>query len=179
MENVEVFLGKAIVPVLLSATAVAFGASQQPSAPPKAPTVIVLDVTGDGIALTSVDDGVEFAMDSPRAVQKTAWTKPDSDDSFLRPIPFGFGTLDRSDAGFARPRLWTDRNHDGKTGPGELKTLAESRVEQIDLTFRTYGSIEAAPKDEFGNRRVILGTYKRYKDGTLSPYELVEVALAK
>ncbi len=208
---------------------------QKPAPPPKAPTVIVLDVAGDGITLTSVDNGVEFALDAPGQLQKTGWTRPDSDDSFLavdlnnngviddvrelvgtrlvlegngpvglgvnalmfslqghpigpdskpvggvpRPMPFGFGELDQSDPGFTRLRLWTDRNHDGKTGPGELKTLAESKVDRISLTFRTYGSVEAAPKDEFGNRRVILGSYKRYKDGLLSPYEMVEVALAK
>lgn len=236
MENMERVGGKTIVLVMLSMAAAAVSASQkQPLPTPKAPTVIVLDVAGDGITLTSVDNGVEFALEAPGQLQKTAWTKQGSDDSFLavdlnnngaiddarelvgtrlvlegngpvglgvnalqfslqgyslgpdskplggvpRPLPFGFGTLDRSDAGFARLRLWTDRNHDGKTGPGELKTLAESKVERIDLTFRTYGSIEAAPKDEFGNRRVILGSFKCYKDGLLFPYEMVEVALAK
>ena len=212
------------------------GASpSQPSQQQKPPTVIVLDLAGDGIAFSSVENGVEFSLEAPGQVQRTAWTRQGSDDGFLaldfngngviddarelvgnrlvlekngpinlgvnalqfplqgyplgpdskpvggvpRPLPFGFGVIDQSDAAFKTLRVWIDANHDGKTGSGELRTLAESKVERIDLTFRIYDSIETAPKDEFGNRRYVLGKFQRYKEGLLTPHEFVEVALAK
>ena len=207
-------------------------ANQTPQQKPA--TVVIFDVAGNGIALSSVKDGVVFAVEGSGAAYRTAWTAPGSDDSFLaldsngngvvdsarelvgnrltvegsgpaslgvnalqfplqgyplgpdgkpiggvpNPLPKGFGFIEQEDAVFAKLRLWNDANHDGKTGPGELKTLAECNIARIDLSFRIFGS-ETAPKDDFGNRRFILGKFQVQKQGMLFPHELVEVALAK
>lgn len=46
-------------------------------------TPIVLDLEGDGIELTSWEDGVEFALVPARGKEWRAWTTPGTDDAFL------------------------------------------------------------------------------------------------
>jgi hypothetical protein len=45
------------------------------------------------------------------------------------------GQLSAADAAFGELRVWVDANHDGRTDPGELKTLAEAGVIAIHLNF--------------------------------------------
>jgi hypothetical protein len=44
------------------------------------------------------------------------------------------GRLDSADAPFADLSVWQDTNQDGLTGPGELRSLRELGISQIDLT---------------------------------------------
>lgn len=46
-------------------------------------TPIVVDVDGDGISLTSGEDGVPFRIGSTSALIRVAWTEPGSDDAWL------------------------------------------------------------------------------------------------
>jgi hypothetical protein len=45
----------------------------------------------------------------------------------------GDGKLTAADAHFKDIVVWVDANHDGKTEPGELKTLAQLGITSIDL----------------------------------------------
>lgn len=47
------------------------------------PIPVILDVRGDGIALTTTEDGVLFDLYSTGRPTKTAWTMADGDDAFL------------------------------------------------------------------------------------------------
>lgn len=58
----------------------------------------------------------------------------------------GNGLIDPGDAVYARLRLWTDANHDGKSQASELFTLAQKGVYAIDLNYST-----SQRKDPFGN----------------------------
>lgn len=57
-------------------------------------TPIVIDVSGDGYALTSVEDGVSFDLDGNGIVDRTAWTSAGSDDVFLAFDRNGNGRID-------------------------------------------------------------------------------------
>jgi len=57
-------------------------------------TVVILDLTGDGVALSSADDGVMFDLDGVGTAKKVAWTLPGSDDSFLVLDSNGNGRID-------------------------------------------------------------------------------------
>jgi hypothetical protein len=45
------------------------------------------------------------------------------------------GVIDARDAVFARLRLWSDTNHDGKTDRGELRTLTAAGVASLGLDY--------------------------------------------
>jgi hypothetical protein len=44
---------------------------------------VVVDINGDGIALTDREHGVNFDMDGDGFAERVSWTAPDSDDAFL------------------------------------------------------------------------------------------------
>jgi hypothetical protein len=58
----------------------------------------------------------------------------------------GNGYLDRADLVYSRLLLWHDRNHDGISERGELRTLKEAGVEAIAVNYRV-----SAYNDENGN----------------------------
>ena len=129
-------------------------------------TPLVLDLDGDGIELTNVDNGVLFDYDVDGDVEQTAWVE--SDDGFLvidnngdgiindRSEMFGdlFGFADgfahlssfdsnndnaitSSDDQWADLQVWRDLNQDGITDEGELYGLDDLGITSIDLNAET------------------------------------------
>jgi hypothetical protein len=64
----------------------------------------------------------------------------------------GNGVIDPGDAVFDRLRIWIDWNHNGKTDPGELQTLAEAGIVAIDLRYWPSHKV-----DRYGNQFFLRG----------------------
>jgi hypothetical protein len=76
------------------------------------------------------------------------------------------GIIDPGDAVLARLRIWTDWNHDGKTDPGELQTLAEAGIVAIDLDYRS-----DQKRDRYGNDFRFRGRALR-SNGEVTTYDV-------
>ncbi|MGN6666025.1 MAG: putative Ig domain-containing protein [Trinickia sp.] len=135
---------------------------------------VLLDLTGTGVHMTSISDGVLFDTDHSGTLKRTGWA--DSKTGMLvvddgsgqikdvsqmfseyyggnagtnggpgqAPFKDGFaalasedkngdGVIDKNDPIWSKLRVWVDANHDGKTDAGELKTLDELGITQINV----------------------------------------------
>ena len=126
---------------------------------------IVVDVDGDGVELLArADASVFFDMDGDGIKELTGWVG--KDDAFLSidannngiidNINELVGDLNRSgfaelksydlngddvvdskDSVFSKLRIWNDKNSNGITDAGELRTLAQAGIKSIDLKYTT------------------------------------------
>lgn len=135
---------------------------------------LLLDLTGKGVALTGIEDGVLFDTDNSRTLKRTGWAGPDTGMLVLddgsgkidnisqmyseyyggmagvngqpgeKRYQNGFaalasedadsnGAIDQHDPIWRKLRIWQDASHNGRVDPGELKTLDEWQITQINL----------------------------------------------
>jgi hypothetical protein len=149
---------------------------------------IVLDLDGDGVELTSFENGARFDIEGSGRRVTTAFVT--GGDAFLaldrngngridsggelfgdqRGAANGFeelrrldgnadGLINREDAAYAQLRLFQD-NGNGRTEAGELISLAEAGIDAIDLDYS-----EVAQRAAGGNRIAQIAAYHR-SDGT-------------
>lgn len=161
---------------------------------------LILDLTGDGIAVGAAGDGVSFDLLSTGAPVRTAWPAPgdgllaldrDGDGAITRGDELfgngagfanGFdalavhdensdGTIDARDPVYERLLVWTDRDGDGESGAGELRSLRAAGVVSIDLGYATSNRRDAA-----GNRHGQLGSFIQLgPDGRLAARDITDV----
>jgi hypothetical protein len=92
--------------------------------------MLVIDLAADGSA------GPDGVIDQDREMIFTRWSQSaTSDMAALREVfdTNHNGMLDAGDGRFSEFRVWQDANQNGRTDPGELKTLAELGIASIDL----------------------------------------------
>ncbi|MEO7178944.1 MAG: calcium-binding protein, partial [Allosphingosinicella sp.] len=151
---------------------------------------LVLDLDGDGFELTTqANSRTYFEFDDDGFGERTGWVR--GDDGFLvrdsngnghidnvsemfgnRATP-GFavlsaydlnadGVIDAADAVYSELRVWQDRDQDGITDAGELKSLADLGIVSISLA----AAEPAEPTFIGGNRLLDSGHFTR-ADGTV------------
>jgi Ca2+-binding RTX toxin-like protein len=122
---------------------------------------VILDLDGDGIELTGLAGStVHFDYDQNGFAERTGWVSSDdgilvrdannngsvdgASELFGSPSQDGFavletldingdGKLDLGDDAFNQLRIWQDLNQDGKSQPGEMKTLSEAGIQSISV----------------------------------------------
>ncbi|HEX8240488.1 MAG TPA: calcium-binding protein [Allosphingosinicella sp.] len=159
---------------------------------------LVIDLDGDGYEMTTQgNSSTYFEFDSDGFGERTGWMR--GDDGFLvrdsngngkiddvtemfgNASTSGFamlsgfdlnadGIIDPQDAIYAELKVWQDRDMDGVTDPGELKTLAELGIVSIALA----ATAPADPSFIGGNRLVDSGhfTWADGRTGNLADFAL-------
>lgn len=147
---------------------------------------LIFDLDGNGVSLLSVDDGVMFDIDNDGKLDQTGWV--DKGDGMLALDENGNGIIDnqselfgdiksaaykhlaeydsnedgkitRRDNVWKHLRMWIDKNSNGKTDPGELKTMKDLGMTKIDLNYKTVEEVSN------GNDVTGRGKFTRYIKG--------------
>lgn len=127
--------------------------------------LLALDLIGNG----RIDDGAELFGEATR--MPTGQRAPDGFAALaqydgLERNANGNGQIDPGDQVFGQLRLWTDRNHDGRTQPGELTSLDQAGIRAIELVPRSAGY----PADRAAGNRVLLEGRVRYRNGAVRTF---------
>jgi hypothetical protein len=117
--------------------------------------LLALDRNGNGV----IDHGAElFGEAAPNADGLPAEDGFQALAALDRPAGGGNGNglLEAGDLMFAELRLWTDRNHDGVSQPGELRTLTDAGISSISVTgAESCGTVT----DDHGNDLSLRGSF--------------------
>ena len=145
---------------------------------------LVIDLDGDGIELTKMENGVNFDINGDGKIDKTAFVKPDdgllaldkngngvidsgkelfgtqngASDGFSELGKYdenGDGKIDKNDAIYYKLRVWQDLNQNGKSEEGELNSLETLKIDSINLRNR-----KIVNEDINGNLLREYGTYE-------------------
>ncbi|WP_218165603.1 S8 family serine peptidase [Burkholderia ubonensis] len=150
---------------------------------------LLLDISGQGVHMTGIENGVLFDTDHSGTLKRTGWADSRTgmlvvDDGtgnitnasqFLSeyyggkagtnggpgqtPFKDSFaalasvdanhdGVIDKKDPIWGKLKVWIDANHDGKSGVGELKTLDELGITQINVASTAAGIGETLDGNE-------------------------------
>ncbi|WP_414534885.1 S8 family serine peptidase [Pseudomonas sp. CAM1A] len=156
---------------------------------------LLLDLTGNGVRMTDLRDGVLFDTDHSGTLKRSGWADRNTgmlviDDGSgqikdvsqmfseyyggkagvngaagERRFKDGFaalasedgngdGVIDQSDPIWSKLRIWVDGSHDAKVDGGELKTLAELGITQINVR-----PASSAPQTRDGNKVLASGSF--------------------
>lgn len=157
---------------------------------------LLLDLTGNGVHMTDIRDGVLFDTDHSGTVKRSGWADRttgmlviDDGSGQVKDVSQMFseyyggkvgvngaagetkfkdgfaamasedankdGVIDQNDPIWSTLRVWVDGTHDAKVDAGELKTLAELGITQINV--RAAVSTQAEMRD--GNRVLATGSF--------------------
>jgi subtilisin-like proprotein convertase family protein/Ca2+-binding RTX toxin-like protein len=157
---------------------------------------LLLDLTGNGVHMTDLRDGVLFDTDHSGTVKRSGWTDRsagmlviDDGSGQIKDVSQMFseyyggkvgvsgaageakfkdgfaalasedsnndGVIDQKDPIWNQLRVWVDSTHDARVDAGELKTLAELGITQINV--RAAASTQAEVRD--GNRVLATGSF--------------------
>ena len=142
---------------------------------------LVVDLSGDGVRLSSLENGARFDINADGKTDQTAFVQ--GDDAFLvldrnrngridngsemfgdqNGAVNGFeelrkydsnrdGVIDRKDAIYASLRLLHDRNGDGRAGLREMSTLAEKGIDSLDLGYRAGQRVDDTHRNTLAER---------------------------
>jgi hypothetical protein len=116
---------------------------------------LVLDRNGNG----EIDSGAElFGSKTPAYLDEVEPRTANGFDALLMTEGPSYGggvadgTIDARDAIYSRLRVWLDRNHDGKTDPGELRSLDSLGIVALGTDYKKIGR-----RDRNGNEFSLVG----------------------
>ncbi len=145
---------------------------------------LLLDLSGKGVGLTGIEDGVLFDIDNSGSLRRTGWAdrltgmlvhdngtgqvsnvsqlfseyyggKAGSDGNSGETLfKDGFAALASVDAIWAQLKVWVDGNHDGLADAGELRALQEHGISQIKL-----GQVKPVGEMRQGNEVISRGAF--------------------
>jgi len=142
---------------------------------------LVVDLNGDGVRLTGLENGALFDINADGKTDQTAFVQ--GDDAFLvldrngngridngsemfgdqNGAVNGFeelrkydgnrdGVIDRRDAIYASLRLLHDRNGDGRAGLSEMSALAEKGIDSLDLRYKAGQRVDDTHRNTLAER---------------------------
>jgi hypothetical protein len=128
----------------------------------KGASAIHIDIDGDGLNTTNIKNGVKFDILNNGTPINTGWGNADDgllvfdrngngkidngSELFGGGVGQGFGKLaaldtnkdgilDAKDTDFGKLQVWNDRNQNGVTDPGELKSLKDVNIASLNLGY--------------------------------------------